>query len=210
MANNGYADTISLPVEDDTHIRAGAISGDILYELSSQQLIVGGVGSGQTGRALLRFDLTPLSIQGNINVTNVQLVGQNEANGSATGNYNAYEYEFASTLSQATWDDPDGDGSSGTGDTTPGGTYSNLVASVSNHSSSANVIASFSSQASFETLLETAMQGNNIVYLLVKRTSEPNSNAFNRFRDHTYASGVFTLNIDYEILPPAGTVIIIK
>lgn len=199
--------TVTLDVVADTYIASNLATtpqnGDV-------KLTVGYAGG--TKRALIRFDTSSITFPAGavlavssavLKVTNTGTGGLNDPD---VGIYD-YAYDFGET--SATWNNPAGNGS----DSTAGGTIGTLLASIANLNDDADVSHTFASSPAFQSVVETALAGDNTINLLVKRPNDSGtSNDYILFRNRELnASGYFQLMVTYELtLPPAGTVIIIR
>lgn len=138
-----HAATLSVRVGQDTYIRTdnNALAGQNQNGDTDNELLIGSNGSKiDVLRSLLGFDVSQITddvtnIGGgdfsNLIITSATLTiyerrGFNPAN-PGTLNVSSYDSGFVDSVS--TWVDPDGDGSSATGDATAGGTLGTLLAS---------------------------------------------------------------------------------
>jgi len=161
--------------------------------------IVGRVGSDFM-RVLYEFDLSEIAAQaGGLPVTidsaQLELVTRPEGSGSGQGgaftvDLHAYDFDFVE--SAATWNDPDGDGSAGTGDTTAGGTPGALLSSVgvSGTGTPGGSLVTLADSAAFRTAVADALASpGETLRLLMKAEDESGSgNRFIRFRDEVFGT----------------------
>ena len=207
-ASVSHAASTIINVSADTYISAntGNNNGD-----TDNELVVGTVDVNIIGptdyRGLIRFDLSSLSALAGVGetivVNSVDLLGstrsgQGGVNTNIAINVNAFGYEFVEGV--ASWDDPDGDGSDGTGDSA-GGTLGTLLATATVADATATGTAvDFSSEAAFVGIIGSALSGDNTVNLIVNRPGDlAGANTFVRFGDEDRAGERFQLDIDYTV-----------
>ncbi len=148
--------------------------------------ILGRVGSNFM-RGLWEFDVSALGAQGGY----VQTVDLNmttrgvETFGPIT--VNLFQYDFPFAESSATWNDPDGDGSSATGDTTPGGSLGRYLTSVRLSPTPADVGVTLPSTPAFRQAVNEALSSpDQTLRLIARRDVESGSgNHFVRLYDET-------------------------
>ncbi len=120
-------------VADNTYIRSGIHTNTPQDDDRDDEIIVG--WSGSEMRPMFEFDLTRIETEadGNpVTIDSVRLVLTSRgANlGGTALNLSLHEYGFAFVEVDATWNDPDGDGAAGTGDTTAGGTLGTTLSTL--------------------------------------------------------------------------------
>ena len=208
LATTGvHADTVFGILEADTYIRVGNANDN--FGTSNTML----VGRTSTGRfnGLLRFDLTNLTALGtegvDYTINSVTLTGTTTSSaGSGTNiDYSLYEYGFDFVENVATWNDPDGDGNAGTGDTIAGGTFGPTALSTVTVANAATTLQSitFADSSAFQASISGALSGGSINLLL---NLDPNADRFLRFQqnDGTNADP-FELAVDVTIIPEPST-----
>jgi len=186
--------------------------------------IVGRVGSDFM-RVLHEFDLSEIASQaGGLPVTidsaRLELVTRPRDDGSGQGGaftVDLLEYGFDFVESTATWNDPDGDGSAGTGDTTAGGTLGALLSSVAVSGSgiSGNSLVTLADSAAFRTAVANALAGgDDTLRLLMKAQNESGSgNRFISFRDEVFATAdyrpklVVGFTVSSGVIPEPATML---
>jgi len=161
--------------------------------------IVGRVGSDFM-RILYEFDLSEITNQAGgfpvtIDSARLELVTRPEGSGSGQGGaftIDLHDYSFDFVESAATWNDPDGDGSPGTGDTTAGGTLGALLGSVdvSGTGVPGGSLVTLADSAAFRAAVADALAGpGDTLRLLMKTRSESGSGyRFIRFRDEMFGT----------------------
>ena len=201
-------------VADNTWIRSGSAANTPQDDDPDDETIVGWAGSEM--RPMFEFDLTQIETEAGGNpftIDSVRLVltsrGANQ--GATTLNLDLHEYGFAFVESAATWNDPDGDGAAGTGDTTAGGTLGTTLSTlaVANPSaiSDGNTLT-LADSAAFRTAVTNALNaGDNTLRLLLKGDVTAGGNRFIRLYDETVATTDYRpeLIVDYTVTLPPGT-----
>jgi len=201
-------------VADNTWIRSGSAANTPQDEDPDDETIVGWAGSEM--RPMFEFDLTQIETEAGGNpftIDSVRLVltsrGANQ--GATTLNLDLHEYGFAFVESAATWNDPDGDGGAGTGDTTAGGTLGTTLSTlaVANPSaiSDGNTLT-LANSAAFRTAVTNALNaGDNTLRLVLKGDVTAGGNRFIRLYDETVAATDSRpeLVVDYTVTLPSGS-----
>jgi hypothetical protein len=223
-ALSSHADTLSFQegvspsggyVADNTYIRTGSYTNTPQDDDPQDEIIVGWAGSVM--RPMFEFDLTQIETDAGGNpftIDSVRLVvtsrGANQ--GTTTLNLDLHEYDFAFVEEDATWNDPDGDGAAGTGDTTAGGTLGTTLSSLAVASPSAISLGdtlTLTNSAAFRTAVTNALNaGDNTLRLLLKGDVTSGGNSFVRLYDETFATTGYRpeLVVDFTItLPPGST-----
>ncbi|WAC21544.1 PEP-CTERM sorting domain-containing protein [Luteolibacter sp. SL250] len=207
-ALSGLASTqaavISLTPAADRTIRGeGTSSAD------DGTLIIGYNNNSYALHALLSFTLAPITLGPgeSIVVTGVTMdvrlaTTPGLGNGALTVTLNDYGFSF--TESGAIWADPDGNGNSATGDTTPGGTAGTPLSTitVSNPGSTSDVARTFGSSSAFVADVQSIIgTGGELNYIM---TSNATSDSFfTRLVSSEGATAGYrpTLVISYEVIP---------
>jgi len=198
-------------VANNTWLRSGGSANTPQDDDPDDEVIVG--FSGTEMRPMFEFDLTQIETiaAGNpVTIDSVQLVLTSRGDSSGTDlDLNLRDYGFAFVESAATWNDPDGDGSSGTGDTTAGGTLGTVLQTLAalNPSALSNGdTVTFDDSAAFQTAVEDALSaGDNTLRLLLE--PEDTSGTFIRFYDETVATAGYRpeLVVEFTVIPEPST-----
>jgi hypothetical protein len=202
-------------VADNTWTRSGSYANTKLDDDPDDETIVGWAGSEM--RPMFEFDLTQIETEAGGNpftIDSVRLVltsrGANQ--GTTALNLDLNEYGFAFVESAATWNDPDGDGSAGTGDTTAGGTLGTTLSTLAVANPSAisdSDTLTLTDSAAFRTAVTNALNaGDNTLRMLLKGDVTAGGNRFIRLYDETVATTDYRpeLVVDYTVtLPPGST-----
>jgi|GEM_PF-2855296 len=146
-----------------------------------RELIIGFTGDGQELRGLLEFDVSAIPTTDELDSASLVL----RTNGNGQGGditVNLYEYGYDIDETTATWDDP------GAGDATDGGTFGDLLTSVTFNSTSEGDVE-FADTDLFRSAIEDALATDGILRLLLAREDASGSgNRFARFDDETFGT----------------------
>ncbi len=191
------ATTVTLDVAADVMIRTTSATTNV----NGSEVIVGNTasGSGERLHGLVRFNTSTITIPVGfaIDVTSATLktVNANSSGGGSNLTIEVYDYAYGFGETTATWNNPAGDGS----DSTAGGTTGLLLSTLSNVNNAANGTNSFSSSANFISIVETAINGDDTVNLLLKRNTFSDANIFTRFLGDESGVG-FQLDVTYDLV----------
>jgi len=200
-------------VADNTYIRSGSHADSPKDDDPQDEVIVG--FSGTEMRPMFEFELTQIetiAAGSPFTIDSVQLVltSRGENQGTTTLNLDLHEYDFAFDEADATWNDPDGDGSAGTGDTTAGGTLGTTLSSLAVANPSAVLLGdtlTFADSAAFQTAVENALAaGDNTLRLLLKGDATSGAK-FIRIYDETFATAGLRpeLLVEFTVIPEPAT-----
>lgn len=180
-----------------------------------QEIIVGFTGSaGDELRGLLEFDVS--AIPASDAIYSAALVLRREAPQGGQGGsitVDVYQYDFDIVESVSDWNDPDGDGNDGTGDTTAGGTFGTLLTAATFDANVQDADVTFSDSAAFSAAVSEALNNDGILRLMLARSDSSGSgNRFARFDDETVspAANRPELVVVHYDTPPSGTVFLLK
>ena len=134
-------------------------------------------GAGDQGelRSLLEFDLSPIvagiggsSILGaTLNLQHLP-TGQGLPRIDGTPKVDVYEYGFDVSRDTSTWNDPDGDGSPFSGDTTPGGTLGAFINTFGELNPADGLLSrTIDSTPAFVSAVQNALNGDQILRLIL-------------------------------------------
>lgn len=134
-------------------------------------------GSGDQGelRSLLEFNLSSIVAGiGSATITSVTLELQHLpttgglARIDGSPKVDVYGYDFDVSRDAATWNDPDGDGNPGSGDTTPGGTLGAFVNTFGELSAADGILLrTLESTPAFITAVQNALAGDQNLRLIL-------------------------------------------
>lgn len=208
LAVPAFGATVSLEADADTYL-PGLTPDTPGGTDADNELILGSNAAPYNG--LVRFDdfsSLGLGAGETVVVNSVTLTLSNRTGGSqgGTGVYGLTlsDYGFNFVENVATFNDPDGDGSNATGDTTAGGTAGTSLSTAASTGNGAGLTATFGTSAAFAADVQTAINsGGSLNYLI---TTDATGQNFVRFADNntTTAAGP-SLNIDYTVVPEPGS-----
>lgn len=203
LAGFAHADIFEIGVSADTYIRNDSGGPNSKNDGDADnEIIIGTNGSlAAELNGLLRFDLSSLlalGSPGGITINSVTLTGTTRGGANGAGadlDIDVYDYGFEFVETDATYNDPDGDGAAGTGDTTAGGTNGTLLTS----SGAFNPVPQgttvvFGDSANFQNAVSAQLAGDATLNLLL-RGSGSLVQTFARFDDEDW-SNPFKLTID--------------
>lgn len=152
---------------------------------TSDQVIVGVTAGNETLRGLLEFDISTIAASDDIDSASLTMTVDSGLDdiGADSADFNLYTYGFDINEAVSDWNDPDGNGVDGTGDTTAGGTLGTLLSSVTFDPTDAGLEVTFADSAAFRAAVENALAGDGILRLILAKASEATSSAheFTRF-----------------------------
>lgn len=208
----GIIHQVQLDVAADTYIRAEGTGPDSKNDADPDNELIIGVNRGAENKlnGLLRFDLSPILALGaledlQINSVTLTLTPRDGDPGDGDSldlTVNSYALPFVEA--DATYNDPDGDGNPGTGDTTPGGTPGTLLSSL-NVDPTPGVINPivFGTTADFQNAVAAQLNGDGTINLLLRGTSAE-ERSFIKVFDET-VEGRPVLTVDVEVVPEPGS-----
>jgi hypothetical protein len=198
-------------VADNTYLRSGSFANSPQDNDPQDEIIVG--FSGTEMRAMFEFDLSEIETVAGGNpftIDSVQLdLTSFGGEGTTALQLDLHEYDFDFVESAATWNDPDGDGSAGFGDTTPGGTLGTKLSSLDVADPSAVSIGTVTldNRAAFREAVENALaSGDNTLRLLLKG-DVTSSQSFVRFYDETFGTSasrpelIVEFSVEFSVVP---------
>ncbi len=207
---------LQIGVLDDTYIRSdtGGVTskndGD-----TDNEIIVGRNGTlTQELNGLLRFDLSAvqaLGPAGNLVINSVTLTGTTRTGDPGQGTnvtLNVYDYGFEFIEADATYNDPDGDGAAGTGDTMAGGTQGTLLSTLVAANTSSGLTIVYGDTAQFRTAVSNQLAGDGTLNLLLTGTGA-NTQSFLRFDDEDRPNP-FLLTVDVTVIPEPGSLMLLS
>jgi hypothetical protein len=197
------------------HIRSDGPNTNYNVDTDFEDLI-GGNGTADSFRALYQFSLSPLLDDliaegggnfANLNISSVTLTLFERRNNNSGVNHNlaVYNYGFNFVETVSSWNDPDGNGNTATGDTTPGGTFGSTMLSSASYSPSPVADTSsvtFPSSADFINAVFAAAQGDGTLELMVRKTNA--NTTFVSFASDEYATNINrqpTLSVNFTVTP---------
>ena len=198
-------------VADSISIRGDASNDGTNYDGGTNYI---GYNVDEEMRALFEFDLSGLASQAGvgetiqINSVSLSLYSYSGL-GEADLELGLYSYNFDFNESTATWNDPDGDGSPTTGDTTAGGTLRTLLSVAIGIDPHTPATIVFGDSVAFASFVEAAVvASDSTLRLLARRTAgtmEVYGEADRSFvrtdsETGTTASNRPRLSIDYSIV----------
>ena len=169
-------------------------------------------------RGLFAFDLSDLAAAASsgqtiqVDSVSLTLTGRGGGFGSVSDmQLTLHQYDFAFVEADVTWNDPDGDGSAVSGDTTAGGTLATVlsVASGVNPNTTGPVV--FANSVDFVSAVAAALgSGDKTLRLLARRTggtTTGDGSNLVRTWDETAAVAANRplLSIEYSVVPEPGT-----
>ena len=203
-----------------TYIRSDSPDSARYVEDTDKQLKIGQLsGTSKYMRGLLEFDLNSVSNFASINSVSLILTTAN-GNGITENvdnivafSVHAYDYNFDEASS--TWNNPVGDVD--VSDATAGGTFNSAEILASKDvkvagSDAQNVAHTFVSTMLFQQAVESALNGDGFLRLLIKGTSEVEGgyhpHNFGRFHDQRVVDELYrpTLMIDYNTIPELNNI----
>jgi hypothetical protein len=203
VTGGAHAVTVDIDVSADTYIRNDSGGPNSKNDGDGDDEIIIGTNGSLSAElnGLLRFDLSSLYVlgsPGDITINSVTLTGTTRSGQGGAGSnvlINAYDYGFEFVEADATYNDPDGDGDVGTGDTTAGGANGTLLSSV-NVANPATVLQPhvFADSANFRNAVATQLAGDGTLNLLL-RGNGTGSQSFVRFSDEDRPDP-FRLSVD--------------
>ena len=197
---------VQIGVQADTYIRNDGGGPNSKNDGDGDNEIIVGINGSPAAElnGLLRFDLSPLAGMGST-INSVTLTGTTRggANGAGSNNnFTVYDYGFEFIEADATYNDPDGDGAAGTGDTTAGGTLGTIVTTglVASNVSGQTIV--FGDSPAFRNAVATQLAGDQTLNLLLRGAPAAGNQGFLRFDDEDRPNP-FLLTVD--IVPEPGT-----
>lgn len=176
---------------------------------NGSRTIVGREGGSGVLRGLYEFDLSaitpPLTINSVSFVLNIKQGGS-----GGTNTVGVYSYGFDTSETSATWNDPDGNGDSVTGDPIDGGTIGTFLTNGSAPSGGGPVDVTFGDTAAFRTAVADALAGDGVLRLLVKQDAG-GTTEFRRF----IADGDGTVEdrpellVDFTVVPEPASLVLL-
>ena len=197
--------TISAP-EADTYLRENQATTKFG---SDTQMLVGDLGFNSSFHGLARFDLSSIQALGTLgvdyNINSVSLTGTRTSAGQNSLNIILYEYGFDFVEANATWNDPDGDGSGATGDTSVGGTFGTQLTSQTADTS--DVTVTLPDSEAFRAAISGALSEGHINFLLASEDDgSGGSSDFFRFQQNDGSNtSPLALSVDYTVIPEPAT-----
>lgn len=153
-----------------------------------------GVHGGNELRGLFEFDLSNLAALGDgveVAAAELRLATRSDFGGSGSSiTVDLYEYLFDFDEAGATWNDPDGDGSATTGDTTPGGTFETLLTSATFNPSTTGMFVTFDNTDAFrDAVIDAIESSDHTLRLLARVDSDTTGSLYARFQDERVFDG---------------------
>lgn len=177
-------------VADSTYIRNDGAGPNSKNDDDGDDENIVGFNSAATAqlRALYEFDLSAIS--GPVVANSVNLVQTSRGDMGSDFTLALYQYGSDFVEADATWNDPDGDGNAGTGDTTAGGTTGTFLSSLAYDVSAVSLgdDVTISDTAAFRTAVQSAIDSATPLRLILVPEDHPGGQGFARFYDETFGT----------------------
>lgn len=215
------AATISVRVDQDTYIRNDAgptlNNGD-----TDNELLLGSNNTDDNLRGLLGFDVSSITNDvtttgggdfANLTINSATLTIYERRGFSRSVTITVHDYSSSFLDTASTWNDPDGDGAAGTGDTTAGGTVGTLLGSqaITWDATADNQDAVFSlNLGDLASAIENADTLGSLNLMLRNSNGSPTPDFLSMTSDRSGTTSRHALlDIDYTVVPePSSTALI--